>query len=121
QVLRNLPVATLTTQRRGQCQREGDEPDVGRPRFDKLGGLRHVLSVDEPRLNLIVQTGCLEGRFGGPTVGSVLGIGEGNLSYGRVEERLQAEALHVKGRVSRNPDDEVTDPVQESTFGEGQP
>src|SRR4029453_563632 len=88
----NFSVGSSALECRGKSHRQGQQSDSGIARLGKLSRLRNVLAQDKFPLDLFVQPFVLKRRDGCPTVGCVLGVGNGETPYTTVGKNRQATA-----------------------------
>lgn len=77
----------------------------------------NVFAENQLVFHSIVVAGLFQRSYGSSPIRSVVGIGDGDLSHGRIEEDLPAN-VSTKLGISGDPDHDVTDRVLMGTVGE---
>ena len=87
----------------------------------ELRGLRNIFANYQLGLQLVVQTGLLEGGDGGEPVGSMFGIGDGNFLNSAVEQCRETILFEIEGGAWRSPDSDASLCVDRERAGFGEP
>src|SRR4029453_9720374 len=114
----NFYVGSSALECRGKSQRQGQQSNSGIARLGKLSRLRNVLAQDKLPLDLFVKSFVANSRNGCPTVGCMLGVGNGDTPHAAVRQNRQATS-YIDAGVLPRPEDEATRRirVQAATFG----